>query len=856
MMKIINSNSLKYIEPSKALLNSFQTENHINKNEKKNKNNINKNKIININNQELIFNLEDKENINLQNSNISKNINKNRINDLNAYVFKKNDNNRNSIKIYERIENLDFYKKKINRNFIYSNDYNNNTVYNNQINENNNDNNYEIKNNKFEYIKFKNKNFRNDDGHLTDRFQTSFVNKKIIKPNNYYLFENKPLTEREFHNNNNIYNISPNSTQLLPKNNSGKKTLILDLDETLIHSSFKPFNNIQDDFVLKINSLKLNNKLHNNGNKSYLIHVLKRPFVGVFLSIICDIFEVVVFTASIIDYANPIIDEIDIEKKIKYRLFREHCIKINKDRYIKNLNNLGRDLKNVIIIDNNPLSYSLNLDNGLPISTWETNQNDNELIKIIPLLQYLSKSKIYDVRPIIKRIVKNNVINYDEANKIINYNNKIINFDFISREKETEKKYNKNEVFTISKNKSLKDINPKFYVEKNNQNDFTINKKLKNNDNGKYYKNDSINDNRNSLKEIYLNNGNQMFINKIRNIKLNNNRNNENPKSKSFQGNEDINNSDNNNLNINTHSRNSHLSEKYLNIKKENNNQSDITFNGIIKKNKTRYEQSLLENRKKEINIPIPTSNTKIFYKNNNNLLSKKFLYQKKPNRISLNKNNQSKGLIKNNSDLNCILINNNNLAKEKDPSLKIINILKYPNLKNNLLYHKLFYNNYYNKKEKKNKSPLTKLISRNKKRNIILDNKDKINEEFKNMSFYSKNNNIDFKKDNENNNKAHNYSFEYYLNNRFNLEILDNNFDKFIARLKKDNKNNENDAYKEKDANIENKCLQKNKSFSITTNVYNLIYLNRSLKDIKNDNTGIKHSLTFYKNNSKIKNL
>jgi hypothetical protein len=293
-----------------------------------------------------------------------------------------------------------------------------------------------------------------------------------------------------------------------------------------------------------------------------------------------------------------------------------------------------------------------------------------------------------------------------------------------------------------------------------------------------------------------------------------------------------------------------------LNIKKENNNQSDITFNGIIKKNKTRYEQSLLENRKKEINIPIPTSNTKIFYKNNNNLLSKKFLYQKKPNRISLNKNNQSKGLIKNNSDLNCILINNNNLAKEKDPSLKIINILKYPNLKNNLLYHKLFYNNYYNKKERKNKSPLTKLISRNKKRNIILDNKDKINEEFKNMSFYSKNNNIDFKKDNENNNKAHNYSFEYYLNNKFNLEILDNNFDKFIARLKKDNKNNENDAYKEKDANIENKCLQKNKSFSITTNVYNLIYLNRSLKDIKNDNTGIKHSLTFYKNNSKIKNL
>ena len=221
-----------------------------------------------------------------------------------------------------------------------------------------------------------------------------------------------------------------------------------------------------------------------------------------------------------------------------------------------------------------------------------------------------------------------------------------------------------------------------------------------------------------------------------------------------------------------------------------------------------------------------------------------------------MNKNNKSKGLIKNNSDLNCILNNNSNLTKEKDPSLKIINILKYPNLKNNLLYHKLFYNNYYNKKEKKNSPPLTKLISRNKNRNIILDNKDKINEDYKNLSFYSKNNNNEFTKDNQTNNKAHNYSFEYYLNNKFNLEILDNNFDKLIARLKKGNKKKENDEYKEKEVDIEDKCLQKNKSFSITTNVYNLMYLNRSLKDIKNDNTGIKHSLTFYKNNSKIKNL
>ena len=464
MIKILNNNSLNFREQNKALLNPYQTENNFIIDEKIYKNNMKKNKKIKNNNKELISNIGNKENINLQNSNVTKN----KINELNIYVFKKNENNKNSIKTYEKIKNLDFYKK-INRNPIFSNDYHN-IAYTSQDNEPNID-----------------ENFPNNEGNFTDRFQSNYINKMNIKTNDYFLLENKPLTERELHKNNNniFYNLSTNNAQLLPRNNSGKKTLILDLDETLIHSSFKPFNNIQDDFCVKMKSFKLNNKKNINSNKTYTIHVLKRPYVGLFLSIICDIFEVVVFTASIVDYANPIIDKIDIEKKIKYRLFREHCFKINKDRYIKNLYNLGRDLKNVIIIDNNPLSYSLNLDNGLPISTWETDKNDNELIKIIPLLQYLSNSNITDVRPIIKRIVKNNIINYDEANKIINYNNRIINYNITSKEKEIEKINNNNDFHKISKINSLKEIKirKKYNVENNNQKD--NNKQLQYNDNDK-----------------------------------------------------------------------------------------------------------------------------------------------------------------------------------------------------------------------------------------------------------------------------------------------------------------------------------------------------------------------------------
>ena len=44
--------------------------------------------------------------------------------------------------------------------------------------------------------------------------------------------------------------------------------------------------------------------------------------------------------------------------------------------YIKDLKKLGRDLKDIIIVDNSPLSYSFNQENGLPILAWFDDKND------------------------------------------------------------------------------------------------------------------------------------------------------------------------------------------------------------------------------------------------------------------------------------------------------------------------------------------------------------------------------------------------------------------------------------------------------------------------------------------------
>ena len=228
--------------------------------------------------------------------------------------------------------------------------------------------------------------------------------------NNFITIKNSKSTIKS----SNLTKLSNSKINLLPNKTDNRKTLVLDLDETLIHSAFEPFIP-RDDITLTM-------KMKDN---DIIIHVLKRPYLDEFLNIVTQKYEVVIFTASISDYANPLLDQLDPMKKISHRLFREHCTKADNGLFIKDLNRLGRDLKNVIIIDNNPVSFIANKANGLPILTWHSIQSDNELIKLIPLLTYLSN--VDDIRPIINKVVNGYYINYKEVNKIISNNDTTYN---------------------------------------------------------------------------------------------------------------------------------------------------------------------------------------------------------------------------------------------------------------------------------------------------------------------------------------------------------------------------------------------------------------------------------------------
>ncbi|KAA8642328.1 hypothetical protein EYZ11_008359 [Aspergillus tanneri] len=163
-----------------------------------------------------------------------------------------------------------------------------------------------------------------------------------------------------------------------------RKCLVLDLDETLVHSSFKVLE--RADFTIPV---EIEGQYHN-------IYVIKRPGVDQFMKRVGELYEVVVFTASVSKYGDPLLDQLDIHNVVHHRLFRDSCYN-HQGNYVKDLSQVGRDLQDTIIIDNSPTSYIFHPQHAIPISSWFSDAHDNELLDLIPVLEDLASTQVKDV---------------------------------------------------------------------------------------------------------------------------------------------------------------------------------------------------------------------------------------------------------------------------------------------------------------------------------------------------------------------------------------------------------------------------------------------------------------------------
>ena len=144
-------------------------------------------------------------------------------------------------------------------------------------------------------------------------------------------------------------------------------SLILDLDETLVHFKVNPEN--ESEGVLKV-----------------------RPGVMEFLDAVDKYYELIIFTCATQDYANLLIDAIE-ENKIYFvhRLYRQHTVIIDND-FVKDLTRIGRPLDKIAIVDNMPQNFRLQKENGINIKAfWGEDIYDNALINLSPILITIAK---------------------------------------------------------------------------------------------------------------------------------------------------------------------------------------------------------------------------------------------------------------------------------------------------------------------------------------------------------------------------------------------------------------------------------------------------------------------------------
>ena len=175
------------------------------------------------------------------------------------------------------------------------------------------------------------------------------------------------------------------------KYKSNKKyTLVLDLDETLIHF-----------------------KGHPNDDSSGILQF--RPFLSEFLTSISKFYELIIFTAATQDYADPIINAIEQKgTKFDYRLYRIHTVIMNND-FVKDLSRLGRDMSRIIIVDNMEQNYKFQPDNGITIRPfWGKDTNDMALYDLLTILVQISQKNM-DVRDGI-RLFKEDIISKVTSN--------------------------------------------------------------------------------------------------------------------------------------------------------------------------------------------------------------------------------------------------------------------------------------------------------------------------------------------------------------------------------------------------------------------------------------------------------
>ena len=212
------------------------------------------------------------------------------------------------------------------------------------------------------------------------------------------------------------YEINRVSPPFIVSKTKKRYTLILDLDETLIHlRQKKQVINIKNDVNININNTSDYNYNSDKEKNKYLLQF--RVGLFSFLTLLKPFYEIIAFTSATREYADVIINEIEKKRNFfDHKFYREHCT-IYKDTFVKDITKIGRDIEKIIIVDNNENNFVLSKENGIKICpyygddengnnkgefSFGKKKNDNALLELKKILINIYKDNYDDVREALK----------------------------------------------------------------------------------------------------------------------------------------------------------------------------------------------------------------------------------------------------------------------------------------------------------------------------------------------------------------------------------------------------------------------------------------------------------------------
>ncbi|XP_064158018.1 mitochondrial import inner membrane translocase subunit TIM50 [Anguilla rostrata] len=127
----------------------------------------------------------------------------------------------------------------------------------------------------------------------------------------------------------------------------------------------------------------------------------KRPGIEYLFQQLAPLYEIVIFTAETGMTAYPLIDSIDPQGFVMYRLFRD-ATRYMEGHHVKDVSCLNRDTSKVIVVDCKREAFSLQPFNGMALRKWDGNSEDRTLYDLATFLKTIAVSGVEDVRTVLE----------------------------------------------------------------------------------------------------------------------------------------------------------------------------------------------------------------------------------------------------------------------------------------------------------------------------------------------------------------------------------------------------------------------------------------------------------------------